>query len=611
MRLLNLTATAPATGNRIDLSWSNPDPANFPTVRVVRRSGSYPRGPSDGTAVAAGTDRATVTDLGLHGGRVCYYALFPFKTTVPGDPPDPGNLISATPVEPYGFAARIYGLLPAIYRRYDAEHEQLRRFLDLPGGELDRLYSQAASALDLADPELTDGRLLPLLAQWIGWTTDYTLPVSAQRAEIRAAPARYRRTGTPAAAEMTVARITPWAAQVKEFLHQVARTNRPERLNLWSRVRSPGGQWSDGAIASCNQAYDGRPAGVAEAPGTARVFYHTLRERGTEIWTKLWTPDGWQASAPVVARDAGDRHPAAAFQGNRLWLFWQDAQARLWSMTRTGDTWSAPLAGEPGTRPAAASDGAGVWLFWLDSGRIQFRRHDGTAWTPGPAGAVPVSADVPAHDDLFVVVRDTAPRLCVLWAGRTAGRWGIGLITKQGLDPAAGDWSVPAALPKAAAGDHDRHPAALATSTGIELFWSTTRHGGWSLDRAALAGMPPAVSGAATLAAGPYTQRGPLPVKLADGTVLLVSRSNEGGPDHRGAGSTTVDTRATAKLALHGGFADFQARTPGPRVARDAVGVFLTPAAGAPPGQVTEVSIRLSDALTEVLPVTCRPLIIT
>ena len=101
MRLLDLTATAHPAGNRIDLSWQNPDPANFPQVRVVRRSGSYPQGPSDGTAVAAGTDGATVTDLGLHGERVYYYALFPFKAAVPGDPPDPGNLISATPVEPY------------------------------------------------------------------------------------------------------------------------------------------------------------------------------------------------------------------------------------------------------------------------------------------------------------------------------------------------------------------------------------------------------------------------------------------------------------------------------------------------------------------------------
>ena len=351
---------------------------------------------------------------------------------------------------------------------------------------------------------------------------------------------------------------------------------------------------------------------MAEAPGTARVFYHTLRERGPEIWTKLWTQDGWQASAPVVARDAGDRHPATALQGGRLWLFWQDARARLWSMTRTGDTWSAPLVGEPGARPAAASDGPGVWLFWLDGGRIRFRRHDGTAWTPGPAGTVPGPGDIPAHDDLFVVVRDTAPRLCVLWAGRVAGRWSIGLITKQGLDPAAADWSAPASLPKTSPGDHDRQPAALATSTGIELFWSTTRHGGWSLDRAALTGVPPVVSGVATTLAGEaFTQRGPLPVRLADGTVLLVSRSNEGGPDHRGAGSTTVDTRAAAKLALLGGFTDFQTYTPGPRIARDAVGVFLTPAAGAQPGQVTEVSARLADALAEVLPVTCLPLIIT
>ena len=42
MRLLNITARAHPAGNRIDLSWSNPNPATFPGVRVVRREDTHP-----------------------------------------------------------------------------------------------------------------------------------------------------------------------------------------------------------------------------------------------------------------------------------------------------------------------------------------------------------------------------------------------------------------------------------------------------------------------------------------------------------------------------------------------------------------------------------------
>ena len=100
-------------------------------------------------------------------------------------------------------------LLPAIYRRFDAarlpapdsglegadlERGALRRFLDLPGSQLDQLYSLARAALGLLDLDRVDGRLLPLIGQWIGWPTDLRLPVDAQRNELplraRAVPDR-------------------------------------------------------------------------------------------------------------------------------------------------------------------------------------------------------------------------------------------------------------------------------------------------------------------------------------------------------------------------------------------------------------------------------------
>ena len=54
---------------------------------------------------------------------------------------------------------------------WDTQRGQLRRFLDLPGGQLDQLYSFAKALLDLYNLDKADGRLLPLLAYWIGWQT--------------------------------------------------------------------------------------------------------------------------------------------------------------------------------------------------------------------------------------------------------------------------------------------------------------------------------------------------------------------------------------------------------------------------------------------------------
>ncbi|WP_030939942.1 phage tail protein [Streptomyces sp. NRRL S-646] len=608
MRLGHLAAGAGT--NRVDLSWTNPDPEGFPDIRVVRRIGTHPVRPDDGVIVAEGRGLTTAADTGLPGETVHYYALFPFKNTLPADTaPDPYHLLSAMPTEPYGFAERLYGSLPALYRRYDTDREQLRRFLELPGDELDRLYSLATASLALTDPGRVDGRLLPLLADWIGWRTDYTVPVAAQRTEIRAAPRLYQSVGTLPALGATTARLTQWPSRNREFVHNVARTNQPERLVLWSRLRDGAGQWSEPVFTSSDHAYDGRPAGIVLPDGTAEIFYHTDPGHGWEIWTKQWTADGWQASRPVVSASGSDKHPAAARQGDRLWLFWQRydprlGRWRLWSTTRTGGQLAspAPLFDDEveRTQPAAVADGSGgVWLFWLESGELRWARNDGNEWRRGtvPAGEPPV------HDDVFVLHHPVAPRLWVLWASRQE-RWTVAYRTKQSLDPAAADWSPVRTLPKAAPTDHDRQPAALPSGNGIELFWSTARHGAWSVDRATLAGTTWSLTG--TVEGGPYNHRGPLALPLPPNQVLLAHRSHQGEP-----GTTTVDTRATAKLALQGSADDFQTYTPDGRFARNTVGVFLTPGADEPAEQVAEVSERLAEVLRDVLPLTCRPVIIS
>jgi phage tail-like protein len=274
MRLQRITAVAHASGNRIDLTWVHPDPVQFPGVRVVRREGTHPTtpqpgSPGEGIAVADTNPTAPeqrlvkvgedglyhVTDAPLKGETVYYYALFPYA----GEPPvyafDRHNRTAAMASAAYNMAGQMSELLPTIYHRYDTvlptpgdtvvdsdRHKgQLRRFLELPGSQLDQLYSCTRAMLDLHNLDKVDGRLLPLLAQWIGWQTDFQLDIAAQRNEIKFAPHLYRSVGTAPNLQAIVHRYTGWYTQIAEFAQHIARSNLPAQLNIFAIAESTGG----------------------------------------------------------------------------------------------------------------------------------------------------------------------------------------------------------------------------------------------------------------------------------------------------------------------------------------------------------------------------------
>jgi hypothetical protein len=662
MQLTGLQAVAHPFGHRIDLSWVNPDPVAAPGVRLVRGEGTYPAGPSDGTLVADLTGVSSYLDDGLPGETVFYYTLFPFAGSPPVFSPDPANQVSAMTTSFYGFGGRMYDLLPGIYQRFDSVlpalgspgltpedrgRGELRRFLDLPGSQLDQLYSFARAALSLHDVSSVDGRLLPLLAGWIGWQTDRALPLAMQRNEIRFAPELFRTIGSAPVVRATVGRITGWPSRTKEYVHNVARTNAPERLNLWSTARDAAGRWDEPGLLSLNFAYEGRPAQLRDVDGSVRLIYQTRRGDSWEIWAKQRAGGVWQPSEPVVTGPAQARHPAAAVQGNRLWVFWESldltvpAASRRWQLmgrSRTGGVWSDPvLIGDPASeqrRPAAAVDGTGaLWLFWRERSAgawsVRYTQPVGTTWPANPA-TLPDDAGTPVQvdDDLAVLIHPGQPSrpLWLFWSSRRPGgpagqsRWAVSFRTKGGLDPSVtADWSAVTTLPKSAPSDDDREPSPLPTAAGdLELFWSSTRGGGWSVVRAELDVAAGTWSAAQRIGAGPATQRGPS--AAADGAgVLLVFLSNASLPnggaggtartlDVRYAGTTTVRAADAAKRALMGSFDDFQSYTytRGRRIARDTVGLFIDPAPGATPGEVAAARTRLAGVLGEFMPITAR-----
>lgn len=677
MRLQNIAARAHADGNRIDLSWSNPNPGGFPGVRVVRREHTHPLTPNDGVVVIQGTGLLSATDVGLLGETTYYYTLFPFVGAPPVFEGDPHNRASALATAPYDFAGQMYALLPAVYHRYDEAagptsdsavaaadrgKGQLRRFLDLPGSQFDQIYSLARAALNFVDVDRVEGVLLPLLAQWIGWHTDYSLEVAAQRNEVRFAPEIYQTIGLIPTVEATVKRITNWESKTKEFVHNVARTNQPERLNLWSMLRPPAGNFGASTLASVNFVYEGRPTAVREIDGSISFFYQTHRAHGWDIWTKQFVasqPQPWQPSAPVVGQPGTDTHPTAAMQGVLLWLFWESydpTQApgnRKWQIKfrqRAAGVWSdSAVFGDAATErrmPAAVADNSGgLWLFWLErtvtGWSVKYNRHDGTQWLATPVD-FPADAgqDPRVEGDLIALFHPTSAsqRIWLFWVRHEAGgpanqsRWTIKFRIKQGLNPATSDWSAVRTLPKAAPDNHDREPAGMIAAGGnIELFWSSTRSGGWTLWHATLDIGTLAFGAPQQLTNTPYSNRAPLAVDTGAGT-LLVYRSNESllhtssvygatqTLDVRYNGATTADTRNAAKIALRGKFDDFQTytydagtngvRTNNDRIARDTIGLYLTPDTIDPAAIKATVS-RLANALGEFMPSSERAVFIT
>jgi phage tail-like protein len=676
IRLRALAAEPHPEGNRIDLAWVHPDPAGFPRVRVVRREGTHPTAPGDGVVVSGPRDEPSweplpggerayrLADTGLPGGRVYYYALFPYDAVPSGGPPEPENRAASLAVDPAGHAGRMEDLLPAVYRRYDQaaalrnpaglEPEDrgkgpLRRLLDVTGSQLDLLQGLARALLDSADPDRVDGRLLPLLAEWIGWPTDHRLEVAEQRSELRQAPFVYHTVGIIPTLEATVKRVLGWESRVKEFAHNVVLTNHPERLNLWARERRADGTWAGPPEPfALHEAYEGRPAAARANDGTLWLFFHTLRKGRWAVWTKTRPPGGaWTPSRPLSDGDRGARHPAAALVGTTLWAFWDtyDPAADAWAVearTRTGSgEWTPgalPWSGAAPRRwPAAAADAqGGLWLFWMERAdgrwRMRFSRRAGGAWSA--PRYLPDGAGVEA--DPFVLAHP-AGQVWLLWARRAAGpapgqtRWEVAYRVKAGLDPSVSDWGPVRTLPRPDPDADDREPAARWDGARLELFWSSTRDRSWSVWRAMLDPAAWTWGAAEEVTGNPYTERAPLPVPLDDGGTLVLHRSNRGVGyastvygatrtlDHRYAGATSADTRNGPKFALRGSFEDFAAYTYDAGVggrrddrnwyARDTVGVYLTPTSDDPTALQRGRGV-VEQALRQFLPAQVRAVLV-
>lgn len=385
MRVRDLRAEPDPRGGRVVLTWTTPSPADFPDfrgVKVVRRENSFPdeRETRDSAAVLIDTQTPagrpiSFVDAGLDGETNYYYAVAAFDgATRPNFFP---AFVSAMATTPYGSGAQLYNNLPALYRRFDtvlppalAEVDakdltkgQLRRFVEMFGLQFDLLRSYASGTRDFFDLERVDGALLPLLAQWLGWPTDFTLPFSKQRNEIRYAPHFYRTTGIAANLRATLNRLTTWNAEIKEFVHNIFNSNDPERLTVWGSERHLGA-WGPPQLASVATSYEGRPSAVLETDERQWLFYHATRKaqtpagRGSEFCApgdfsdlsfKLWDFDRWTPSQQLTSGARVCKYPSAARRADgSFWVFYSELERKLEEAT-----WRLRLSLLAAGRPAA------------------------------------------------------------------------------------------------------------------------------------------------------------------------------------------------------------------------------------------------------------------
>ena len=343
----NASARPDPRGGAVALSWTNPMLPGFKGTQVLRQERDYPVVPDDvrtsnnvvldDTTTPAG-GRGRFLDAGLKCETTYYYAIVPYDA---GFRPSPA-FVSVMTTTPYQSAAHLYRSLPEIYRAHDTElpapssvpdpddarKGQLLRFIEMFGPTFDLLRSYASGTRSFRDVDNIDGALLPLLAQWVGWQTNFATPLAVQRNEVKFAPRWYGTTGTAQSLLASINRLVSWNVQIKEFAHNIVLSNRPEELTIREQQRV-NGQWQSAASISLDVAYEGRPSVLLLRDGRIALFYHARQSaagQALDRWhlaCKICDRDGWLPAVPLTRGETIDRCPAAVQRSDgSVLLFW-------------------------------------------------------------------------------------------------------------------------------------------------------------------------------------------------------------------------------------------------------------------------------------------------
>lgn len=668
--LLDLQAQAHASGNRIYLSWHHPAADDYPGIRIVRRSDRYPVHPEDGDHVVDVENATTFQDPQvLRSETVYYYSLFPYRNTPAEYFIDRRNRTSAMATAPYGFAELMYQSMPAVYQRFDKTlpdpeldlsnmseanktRGQLRRFFELCGGQLDYIYSHINASKHIKNPDKTHGNLLQLMSSWVGWKTDTRLEFDAQRMELKNAPATYASLGMLPVMESTVKRINNWESRSKEFVHNIARTNTPERLNLWLSTRDT--DWQPGTVFSIDHCFEGGISCTSIAANHHYLFYHTQRNGRWDIWFIEHEPaQGWLPSKKLCHRPIIDKNASSVLHDDVLRVFWNgysDEEGwRIFYRSLVAGEWSEiqefvrPNACK---MPGAIMVQNSLWLFWSENVDGQWLYRYAQAQATGDASVLdfPVVIDFPDDagaspqvlaDVALAYREDPSDNFYIFWARKTTdglNSWQVAYRRNTDTNLASGNWSEIHHI-ALAPGESMREPHIRIQADGNPDIYASANTGdsGWNiwhahLDNFDVGSTTDTWNNLTEIVTGNYSCRAPYYFQTDDAE-LLFYRSNQhlehsstlyGATqmnDWRYSGTTTVDTRNTNKILLREQFDDFQTYSFDTGVngkrdnehwyGRDTVGIYFN-AATLDQDEIASKISRLKPVLREFIPVTDR-----
>ena len=506
MSFKSISAEPHPAGHQIDIRWEFEQGMSYTGIHVIRRDATYPMHPGDGVLVAnvdlAAISENLVSDKGLYDNRVYYYSLYPYVNNPPVFDLDNASKISALSTSPSGHSDGMYEQLPEIYRRYDKQSLFLKRFLDIVGGQLDQIESYTHFLREAHDVNVTSDIMLPLLGDWIGWKTDFKRQIIQQREEVKNAPAIYQSVGLLPAVEATVKRISDLESQTKEYVYNIAVSNRPEKFNFWSLQRNVRGMWSEQeSLLSLDYGFDGKPATTVDNNDLRWFFYHTERKGRWEIWCKT-TPqyrmdielagelangniaEGWyqalteaklsvlqtasvtQLSLNVWLIDDGSEQYLVEHQQDRMLVYHLTAEAMSLGAS------SPTVPGDSNyiyKYPTAVQYGNDLWLFWSSYDEsdpvnpiwsIQFKTRNNARWSdvsPLTSGAPDTtrnpfvsggSYDSTIQRRYPQAVVDGTGRLWLFWLEKVNNRWQLRYNRHDSTD-----WGEPLTFPLDAGND--------------------------------------------------------------------------------------------------------------------------------------------------------------
>ena len=473
----------------------------------------------------------------LQPGLTYYYQLD--AQTVPATP----LRATATPTGVHQYHRALYELLPAVYRRHDTGERPrdartglwpeanpaggpLHRLTDVFATAVGALRSSADGLRGLRDVDLTDARFLPVLAQWIGWqlTDD---DIARQRAEITAAPTRYRSVGTVAGVRAIIEHHTGMSVRIGEPAQNISLTNNAPQRNLFATVERGDDHWSGpddaasalglagmsgpiitGAASEPFRLADGMSlwlsvdhASPAQVVFTSSDFVDIRHANATEVATVI----GRRLRAVEADVVAGQLRLGSSISGARADIaVWQDSASLL------------TLDGAPAGRLAHVADAEGTdWLAYATTAGPGVARGPQLLLKTRVAGrwydACAVADDVEAQADPALAV--LTDRLWCAWVSDPH-------VAGSRLRYRLGD--LPRATPARLRSDAGQ-PFRLAADTALAIVDSTGQHV-FTVQEADYQDLNTAT--AAEVAAAFNQQRaanGPLLQANADGTLSVVS----------------------------------------------------------------------------------------